>query len=72
MPPITCTECGEQNLVFFRTVKTSHCHECGAALPTALADRKGRALTSKVIEASRHELRQVPPRGSAPSAAHPR
>jgi ribosomal protein S27E len=72
MPPITCPECGEQNLVFFRTVKTSHCRGCGAELPTALAARKGRAMTSKVIEASGHDLRRVPPSGSPSSAVPPR
>jgi ribosomal protein S27E len=65
MPPITCPECGEQNLVFFRTVKTSHCRDCGAELPTALARRESRGLTSKVIEAAGHDLRRVPPSGSA-------
>ena len=72
MPPITCPQCGEQNLVFFRTVKTSRCRECGSELPTALAGRKGKGLTSKVIEASGHDLRRVPPSGSASGTAPPR
>lgn len=73
MPPITCPECGEQNLVFFRSsARTSTCRECGADLPGDLGSVDGRGLTTRVIEESRHDLRRLAPSGAGRTPAPPR
>lgn len=61
MPPVACPNCGQQNLVIFRSAR-SHCRGCGASLPAAPA-KPGSGLTARVIEEGRRDQRRATPAG---------
>jgi ribosomal protein S27E len=70
MPPVACPNCGQQNLVFFRSAR-SHCRECGTSLPPAPA-KPGSGLTARVLEEGRRRDQRLSApagtgRGQAPT-----
>jgi ribosomal protein S27E len=71
MPPVACPECGQENLVFFRSLRTHHCQGCGAVLPHTLPSA-GPGLAARVLEQSHHDLRRIPLKGEDRTPASPR